>query len=130
MEHVANTVLFSRVSDSWGLDWKCFWSGWSDREVEGTYTWISKKNPGFVPTFGPFEAGNGAGEDDDCVAVCKPDCPAFGNCTDLGEYGYTGTFLIDTSCADEYRWVLCASDAIHALPVQNSSLFGTTPTYM
>jgi len=105
LEHAGNTVAFSRVDDSWGLDWKCFWSGWSDSAQEGSYTWVSKKNPAFVPSFGPFEAGNGEGELEDCVAICQPDCwNTTKPCVDLGAYGYTGNFLIDTKCADEYSF--------------------------
>ncbi|GMH85683.1 hypothetical protein TL16_g10309 [Triparma laevis f. inornata] len=107
LNHISSTVHFSRVPDSWGLDWKCFWSGFTDRAQEGSYEWVSTDNPGFVPTFGPFEAGNGAGDLEDCVAVCQPDCGHLNStesCVDLGDYGYTGTFLIDTKCSDAYAF--------------------------
>ena len=66
---------------------------------------MSKKNPAFVPSFGPFEAGNGDGAEEDCVAVCQADCDHLNStqkCADLSEYNYKGTFLIDTKCTDQY----------------------------
>ena len=86
---------------------QCFWSGFSDQAEEGNYAWVSKKNPAFVPSFGPFEAGNGDGEKEDCVAVCQADCDHLNStqkCADLSEYGYpkSAPFLIDTKCTDQY----------------------------
>jgi len=129
LDHAASTAHFSRVE--FGLDWKCFWSGWSDQAKEGEYTWISKANPAFMPSFGPFEAGNGDGDEQDCVAICKPDCdylhdhenPKTPNCTDLGEYGYTGVFLIDTECTDEYSFC-CDGLAAEYVATEN----GMVPT--
>ena len=74
LDHLANTSYFSPVRDSWGLDWRCFWSGWTDAATEGEFRWISTEDHSFTPSFGPFEANNGAGDDEDCVAVCKQDC--------------------------------------------------------
>ena len=75
-------------------------------QVEGSFEWVSSERPGYTPSFGPFEAGNGAGEDEDCVALCKSDCGSknASECVDLSEYGYTGTFLIDDACSSEYAF--------------------------
>jgi hypothetical protein len=104
MKHMGDTVHFSRVPDSWGLDWRCFWLGMHDRSEENGFEWISGKRPTFTPPFGPFEGANGDGAEQDCVAMCQADCDHKNSteCNDMAEYGYTGDFLIDAECNDEY----------------------------
>ena len=105
LNHMGETVHFSRVPEAWNLDWRCFWLGLHDRDEENGFEWISGKRPAFSPPFGPFEAGNGDGAEEDCVALCQADCdhkPNATECKDLKEYGYTGDFLIDANCNDAY----------------------------
>ena len=105
LDHLGRTVHYSRVPDSWGLDWQCVWAGFHDQREEGSYEWVSRARPGFTPAFGPFEAGNGDGAEEDCVALCKSACAnGTAPCTDLAEYGYVGNFAIDTTCNDEYAF--------------------------
>lgn len=106
LDHLGRTVAFSRVPASWGLDWQCVWAGYHDRGEEGNYEWVSRARPGYTPEFGPFEAGNGDGESEDCVALCKSACSNSSDpsCMDLAGYGYIGTFAIDTACTDEYSF--------------------------
>ena len=133
LAHVSRTAHYSRVPATWGLDWRCLWTGFQDRQEEGRYQWMSGARPSFTrnadpqcshppppcrpaacqtplarrlltsavlvwrslshgdPTapFGPFEAGNGDGEEEDCVAVCRSDClnASASGCMDLAEYG-------------------------------------------
>jgi hypothetical protein len=106
LEYLGRTVHFSPVPESWGIDWKCFWTGLHDRGTEGNYEWISNARPSFTPPFGPFEAGNGQGEADDCVALCQSACAnaSAPDCNDFSGLGYVGNFIIDVACTDEYSF--------------------------
>lgn len=106
LDHLGQTVHFSRVPSSWGLDWKCVWTGLHDQREEGNYQWVSQASTGFIPPFGPFEAGNGDGDPEDCVALCRSACDnsTAPGCTDLSEYGYTGNFLMDAQCSMEFAF--------------------------
>ena len=128
LELIGRTVHFSPVSPTWGLDWKCFWTGFNDRASEGDYEWTSRARPSYTPPFGPFEAGNGAGEEEDCVALCQSDCTntSAPGCMDLGIYGYTGNFLIDAACTDEYSFC-CDGSAAARLEVQRVRAAGGPP---
>jgi hypothetical protein len=120
-DHLSETAYFSPVAADFGLSWKCLWAGWSDSKVEGEYEWVSKENPVWNPVWGAFEAGNGAGDDDDCVMICKSDCaPGDTSCVDLSDYdNYDGTFLADTKCSDEYSFC-CDGIAANYVAEQNA----------
>jgi len=123
MNHMGDTVHFSRVPDSWGLDWRCFWLGMHDRNEENGFEWISGKRPAFTPPFGPFEGANGDGAEEDCIAMCQSDCDhkkEGENCTDLSEYGYSGNFLIDASCNDAYGFC-CEGLAVEYVEMAKNS---------
>jgi len=115
LDKLGQTVHFSGVSPSWGLDWKCIWTGLHDRSEEGSYEWISQASTGFIPPFGPFEGANGDGAEEDCVALCQSSCAnsSAPGCMDLGEYGYVGSFLIDAKCSEEYAF--CCDGAAAAV---------------
>lgn len=89
LAHMGLTTHFSRVPDSWGLDWRCSWAGYHDQGEEGNYEWVSRARPSYTPGFGPFEAGNGDGAAEDCVALCQSDCAnaSSPDCVDLAGYG-------------------------------------------
>lgn len=122
LEKLGNTVHFSRVPASWGIDWRCFWTGLNDKSQEGNYEWASMASTGFVPPFGPFEAGNGDGAADDCIALCQSDCvnASAPDCNDFAGYGYVGNFLMDTTCNDEYAFCCDGKAAAIATTIANT----------